>query len=115
MILFCMNLTQPDLLIFNIYLNFKNILKIFLFTFLPLFLNKTQIFSSLLIICVDLVLYSELFGDKFALICSGSVLILNLMLIIVIKKKKSVQTMDPTRSTWVQLDPCDGLNWVKFL
>ena len=107
MILFCMNLTQPDLLIFNIYLNFKNILKIFLFTFLPLFLNKTQIFSSLLIICVDLVLYSELFGDKFALICSGSVLILNLMLIIVIKKKN-------LSKPWIQPDP-HGFNWIPVM
>ena len=54
--------------------------------------------------------FSRLFGYKFALICGGVVLMLNLIIIIVvIKKKKFVQPMGLTRSTWVGLNPCDGL------
>ena len=56
-----------------------------LFTFFPLFLNdKTQTLSSPHIVCVGLVLYSALFGNKFAFICGGVVLMLNLIIIIII-------------------------------
>ena len=100
------NPTQPDSPIFNMYLNFKKYIKniyytILLFTFMPLFLDKTQILSSLHIVCVCLVLYSWLFDYKFALICSGVILIFNLLIIIiiviVIKKKKM-------SNLWIQLN-----------
>ena len=60
--------------------------KILLFTFFtPLPKNKTQTLSSLNIVCVGLVLCFGLLGYKFTFNC-GDVLILNLILIIVIKK-----------------------------
>ena len=40
---------------------------------------------------------------------------LNLIVIIVIKKKKFVQAIGPTQSMWIGLDSCDGLDWVGFL
>ena len=93
----------------QLYLIFFKKIKIYyiilLFTFLPLFLNKTQTLSSSHIICVCLMLCSWLFDYKFALICVGVVLMLNLItiiIIIVIKKKLSNLT---------QPDPC-GLGWV---
>ena len=55
------------------------------------------------IVYVGLVLYLELFGYKFALICDSVVLILNLILIIVIKTN-FVKSMGLTRSMWVVLD-----------
>ena len=60
--------------IFNMYLNFKKYIKniyytILLFTFLPLFLNKTQTLSSSHIVCVGLMLFSRLFGYKFTIFC----------------------------------------------
>ena len=55
------------------------------------------------IVYVGLVLCLELFGYKFTLICDSVVLILNLILIIVIKKK-FVKSMGLTRSMWVVLD-----------
>ena len=95
---------------FNIYLNLLIFLKIYytvlLFTFLTIFLNKTQTLSSPHIVYVGLVLFSRLFDYKFAPIYSDAVLILNLILIMVIKKKKKNY---PTRSTWVGLDPYNGL------
>ena len=68
-----------------------------LFTFLLIFLNKTQtlnspyivyvfIFGEGYIVYASLVLCSWLFGYKFAFIYGGVVLILNLIIIIVIKK-----------------------------
>ena len=86
-----------------------------LFTFLPPFLNKTQILSSSHIVCVGLVLCLGLFGYKFSLICSG-VLILNLILIIVIKKNMFNPWVQPDQRElgWVGLDPCDGLGWVEL-
>ena len=57
-----------------------------LFTFFPLILNKTQTLSSSHIVCVGLVLYLGLFDYKFALICGGVVLMLNLIIVVVIKK-----------------------------
>ena len=60
---------------------------ILLFTFFPLFLNKTQTLISHLIVCVGLVFYSGLFDYKFDLICGEVILMLNLIIIIVIKKK----------------------------
>ena len=61
---------------------------------MPIFLNKTQTLSSPHIVCVDLLLYLELFGYKFSFICNGVVLMLNLIIIIAIKKKLS--------NPWVQ-------------
>ena len=94
---------------FNIYLNLLIFLKIYytilLFTLLTIFLNKTQTLSSPHIVYVGLVLFSRLFDYKFAPIYGDVVLILNLILIMVIKKKKNY----PTRSTWVGLDPYNGL------
>ena len=53
--------------------------------FLPLFPNsKTQTLSSPRIVYIGLVLYSELFGNKFALICGSVVLMLNLIIIIIV-------------------------------
>ena len=89
-------LTRSYLPIFNIYLKFKKYIINILFTFLSNFLNKTQILSSPCIVCVDLVLCSELLGYNFALICGNIVPLLNLLLIIVIKFLKKC----PTRSTW---------------
>ena len=68
------------------YFKFKIYYTILLFTFLPLFLNKTQTLSSSHIVCVGLVLYSGLFGYEFAIICGGVILMLNLIIIVVIKK-----------------------------
>ena len=73
-----------------------------LFTFLPLFPNKTQTLSSPYIVCVGLGLCSRLFGYKFVLICGGVALILNLILIMV------------TKFFFVQLDPC-GLVWTPMM
>ena len=110
-------LTRPDTLIFNIFLKLKNILKkiyyiILLFTFLPLFRNKTQTLSFSHIVSVCLVLCSWLFGYKFALICGDIVLMLNLIIIIIIIiiiiKKKNY----PTRFTWIGLDYVELLWWV---
>lgn len=67
-------------------------------------MNKTQTLSSPHIVCVGLLLYLKLFGYKFSL-SDGVVLMLDLVIIIVIKKK--IQPIDPTRSTGVELDPCD--------
>ena len=87
-----------------------------LFTFLPLFLNKTQTLSSLHIVCVCLVLCSWLFDYKFALICSSVIIMFNLiiillllLLLIVIKKKMS--------NLWVQLDlhELGGLGWTSMI
>ena len=84
-----------------------------LFTFLPLFLNKTQTLSSLHIVCICLVLCSWLFDYKFALICSGVILMFNLiiilLLLLVIKKKMS--------NLWVQLDlhELGGLGWTSMI
>ena len=115
-------LTRPDPLIFNIFLKLKNILKkiyyiILLFTFLPLFRNKTQTLSFSHIVCVCLVLCSWLFGYKFALICGDIVLMLNLIIIIIIIiiiiKKKTIQP-DSHELGWIMLNLCDGLGWVGF-
>ena len=78
------SLTQLAYFKFKIYL--KIYYTILLFTFLPLFLNKTQTLSSSHIVCVGLVLYSGLFGYEFAIICGGVILMLNLIIIVVIKK-----------------------------
>ena len=85
---------------------------------MPLFLNKTQTLSFLHIVCVYLVLYSWLFDYKFALICSGVILMFNLIIIIiiiVIKKKKTVQPMGPTQSMWaIGLDKFVNLKtWIQ--
>ena len=79
------------------------------------FLNKTQILSSPHIVCVGLVLCLWLFGYKFSLICGGD-LILNLILIIVIKKNMFNPLVQPDQRElgWVGLDPYDGLCCVKI-
>ena len=89
-----------------------------LFTFFPLFLNnKTQTLRSPHIVCVGLVLYLALFGNKFAFICGGVVLMLNLIIIIIIIiiiiKKKTIQP-DSHELGWIMLNSCDGLGWVGF-
>ena len=59
---------------------------------MPIFLNKTQTLSSPHIVCVDLVLYLELFGYKFSYkfsLSDGVVLMLDLKIIIDIKKKSN--------------------------
>ena len=66
-----------------------------LFTFLPPFLNKTQTLNSSHIVYICLVLCSWLFGYKFALICGGFVLMLNLIVIIVINEKNCPTQPDP--------------------
>ena len=90
------SLTQLAYFKFKIYL--KIYYTILLFTFLPLFLNKTQTLSSSHIVCVGLVLYSGLFGYEFAIICGEVILMLNLIIIVVIKKNC------PTWSTWIGLE-----------
>ena len=107
--------------IFNMYLNFKKYIKniyytILLFTFLPLFLDKTQTLSSLHIICVCLVLCLGLFGYKFALFCGGGILMLNLIIIIIVIKKK-IQPIGPTQPNpihvgWVGLCCTPMMGWV---
>ena len=47
-----------------------------------------------------------LFGYKFVLTCGGIILILNLIIIIAIKKKLP--------NPWVQLDP-PGLGWIPIM
>ena len=47
-----------------------------------------------------------LFGFKFVLTCGGIILILNLIIIIAIKKKLP--------NPWVQLDP-PGLGWIPIM
>ena len=51
---------------------------ILVFTFLPIFLNKIKTLSSPQIICVCLMICSWLFSYKFAFICGGVILMLNL-------------------------------------
>ena len=65
-----------------------------------IFLNKTQTLSFQHIVCVGLVLYLELFDYKFSL-SDDVVLMLDLIIIIVIKK---IQPIDSTRSKGVELD-----------
>ena len=82
-----------------------------LFTFLPLFLDKTQTLSSLHIVCVCLVLCSWLFDYKFALICSGVILMFNLLIIIIIVIKKKMSNL------WIQLNQrgLGGLGWTSMV
>ena len=71
---------------------------------MPIFLNKTQTLSSPHIVCVDLVLYLELFGYKFSFICNGVVLMLNLIIIIVIKKSPTHRSTGVGLDSYVELD-----------
>ena len=56
-----------------------------------------------------------LFNNKFALTCSGVILMLNLIIIIVVIKKNcptrgsNLTQPDPRGLGWVGLNPCDGL------
>ena len=62
-----------------------------------------------------MVLCLRLFGYKFALICDGGVLLLNLILIIVIKKKNcQTHRSNSINVDWVGLGWILVMSWVKF-
>ena len=99
------------------YFNFKNIYYIILlFTFLPLFLNKSQTLIFFHIFCVCLMLCSWLFGHKFSFICGSDVLMLNLIIIVIIVIKKNYPThrSNPIHVSWVELDPVMHWVWLDF-